>query len=228
MKNYEILKNYNILYIEDDKNILNNLKEILEDFVKEIYTANNTSEAFKIIKENHIDVIISDILLGDKNGLEFISFLKNNGYDIPFILITAYTETDYLLNAIKLRAANYLVKPIRVKELLDSLYEVVLPKYQEKELKKSNILYKIASIICESKQLDVIKYIVKSLDDDYTFSLSYSDIMKEIDISKPTLVKLFKDLQSKGIIQRLPKRRYKIDIYKLDETFKEINEKELN
>ena len=219
MKNYDILKEFNVLYIEDDKSLLKNLSEILEDFVKNIYTSDNTTDAFKILKEKHIDVIISDILIGDKNGLEFISFIKQNGYEIPFILTTAYTETDYLLDAIKLKAVNYLVKPIRIKELLDSLYEVLLPKFQEKELVNNTLLFKIASIVCESKQLEVIKMIVKNIDDDYTFALSYNDIMEKINISKPTLIKLFKDLQDKEVIQKLPKRRYKININKLDEKF---------
>ncbi len=219
MKNYDILKEFNVLYIEDDMSLLKNLSEILEDFVKNIYTADNTKEAYKILKEKHIDVIISDILIGDKNGLEFISFLKQNGIEIPFILTTAYTETDYLLDAIKLKAVNYLVKPIKIKELLDSLYEVLLPVYQEKELINNTLVFKIASVICESKQLEVIKMIVKNMDDEYTFSLSYNDIMNEIDISKPTLIKLFKELQDKEVIQKLPKRRYKININKLEEKF---------
>jgi len=223
MKNYDILKKFNILYIEDDVNLLKNLSEILEDFVNKIYLADNTKEAYKILKENHIDVIITDILIGEKNGLEFISFLKQNSIQLPFILTTAYTETDYLLDAIKLKATNYLVKPIKIKELLDSLYEILLPKYQEKELINNTLLFKIASIICESKQLEVIKMIVKQMDDEYTFSLSYSDIMQKIEISKPTLVKLFKDLIEKEILQKLPKRKYKINIKKIDELFLQIN-----
>jgi len=219
MKNYDILKEFNVLYIEDDVNLLKNLSEILVDFVKNIYTTDNTTDAYKILKEKHIDVIISDILIGDKNGLEFISFLKQNGIEVPFILTTAYTETDYLLDAIKLKAANYLVKPIKIKELLDSLYEILLPIYQEKELLDSTLLFKIASLVCESKQLEVIKMIVKNMDDEYTFSLSYNDIMEKINISKPTLIKLFKDLQDKEVIQKLPKRRYKININKLEEKF---------
>jgi len=219
MKNYDILKEFNVLYIEDDVNLLKNLSEILVDFVKNIYTTDNTTDAYKILKEKHIDVIISDILIGDKNGLEFISFLKQNGIEVPFILTTAYTETDYLLDAIKLKAANYLVKPIKIKELLDSLYEILLPVYQEKELLDSTLLFKIASVVCESKQLEVIKMIVKNMDDEYTFSLSYNDIMEEINISKPTLIKLFKELQDKEVIQKLPKRRYKININKLEEKF---------
>jgi DNA-binding NtrC family response regulator len=219
MKNYDILKEFNVLYIEDDKDLLKNLSEILEDFVKNLFVAENTTDAYKILKEKHIDVIISDILIGDKNGLEFISFLKQNGMETPFILTTAYTETDYLLDAIKLKAVNYLVKPIKIKELLDSLYEVLLPVYQEKELVNSTLLFKIASVICESKQLEVIKMIVKNMDDEYSFSLSYNDIMDEINISKPTLIKLFKDLQDKEVIQKLPKRKYRININKLDELF---------
>jgi len=223
MKNYDILKEFNVLYIEDDTSLLKNLSEILEDFVKNIYTADNTTDAYKILKEKHIDVIISDILIGDKNGLEFISFLKQNGIEIPFILTTAYTETDYLLDAIKLKAVNYLVKPIKIKELLDSLYEVLLPKHQEKELLNSTLLFKIASVICESKQLEVIKMIVKNLDNEYTFALSYNDIMDEINISKPTLIKLFKDLQDKEVLQKLPKRKYKINTAKLEEIFLNSN-----
>jgi len=219
MKNYDILKEFNVLYIEDDTSLLKNLSEILEDFVKEIYITDNTTDAYKILKEKHVDVIISDILIGDKNGLEFISFLKQNGIEIPFILTTAYTETDYLLDAIKLKAVNYLVKPIKIKELLDSLYEVLLPVYQEKELINNTLVFKIASVICESKQLEVIKMIVKNMDEEYTFSLSYNDIMNEIDISKPTLIKLFKDLQDKEVLQKLPKRKYKINIAKLDKLF---------
>jgi len=220
MKNYDILKEFNVLYIEDDASLLKNLSEILEDFVKNIYTTDNTTDAYRILKEKHIDVIISDILIGDKNGLEFISFLKQNGIEIPFILTTAYTETDYLLDAIKLKAVNYLVKPIKIKELLDTLYEILLPKYQEKELINSTLLFKIASVICESKQLEVIKMIVKNLDEEYSFSLSYNDIMEEINISKPTLIKLFKDLQDKEVLQKLPKRKYKINVNRLEEVFK--------
>jgi len=225
MKNYDILKEFNVLYIEDDTSLLKNLSEILEDFVKEIYITDNTTDAYKILKEKHVDVIISDILIGDKNGLEFISFLKQNGIEIPFILTTAYTETDYLLDAIKLKAVNYLVKPIKIKELLDSLYEVLLPVYQEKELINNTLVFKIASVICESKQLEVIKMIVKNMDEEYTFSLSYNDIMNEIDISKPTLIKLFKDLQDKEVLQKLPKRKYKINIAKLDKLFLNSNVK---
>ncbi len=216
MKNYEVLKNFSVLYIEDDLDLQKNMTEVLEDFVKNIYYTDLLNEAFKLIKIKHIDLIISDILVGDKNALEFVSFLKNQGIEIPFILTTAYTNTDYLLEAISLKAVNYLVKPIKIKQLLDNMYEILYPKFQEKKLLKDKLFFKTISLICDSKQTEVIRLIVDSLDDEYILSLSYQDIMDRIDISKPTLIKIFKNLIDHEIMVKLPKRKYKFNIYKLN------------
>ena len=212
----DILKNFSILYIEDDLDLQANTVEILEDFVQNIYYTDSLTEAHKTVKTKHVDLIISDILVGEKNAIDFIEFLKKQNIDIPFILTSAYTNTEYFLDAIKLKVASYLVKPIKIKQLLESMYEVLYPKYQEKEILKDKIAFKTLSMICDSKQMEVIKLIVDSLDKNYVFSLSYQDIMQRIDISKPTLIKLFKQLLDKEIIIKLPKRKYKFNIYKLD------------
>ena len=65
-KNLDILKNINILYLEDDENLLKHTSDILEDFVANIYGVKNTIDAMKILLEKKEDVIISDILL-EKN-----------------------------------------------------------------------------------------------------------------------------------------------------------------
>ena len=212
----DILKNFSILYIEDDLDLQTNTVEILEDFVQKLYYTDSLNEAHKIVKTKHVDLIVSDILVGEKNAIEFIKFLKKQDIDIPFILTSAYTNTEYFLDAIKLKVASYLVKPIKIKQLLEGMHEVLYPKYQEKEILKDKIAFKTLSMICDSKQMEVIRLIVDSLDEDYTFSLSYQDIMQRIDISKPTLIKLFKQLLDKEIIIKLPKRKYKFNIYKLE------------
>ncbi|MFB1033065.1 MAG: response regulator, partial [Aliarcobacter cryaerophilus] len=60
-KNLDILKNINILYLEDDENLLKHTSDILEDFVANIYGVKNTIDAMKILLEKKVDVIISDI-----------------------------------------------------------------------------------------------------------------------------------------------------------------------
>ncbi len=216
-RDLDILKEFNILYIEDDLNLLRNGTEILQDFVKNIYPANNTKKALEILQKNKVDVIISDILLEDDNGIEFIKKIRKEfSIQTPVILTTAYTDTNYLLESIKLKIENYIVKPINIKELLHTIHDTVLPMMQKKEIKRSYNIIKTISVICDSKQIEVIRFIVNHLDKENIFDFSYSDIMQKIDISKPTLVKIFKTLLDKGILVKLQRSRYLFDEDRLD------------
>ena len=97
-----ILHEFNILYLEDDENLLKHTKDILEDFVNNIYAVKTISEALDILLNKKVDVIISDILLKDENGIDFLKQIKNKNINIPTILTTAHTDTQYLLDAIRL------------------------------------------------------------------------------------------------------------------------------
>lgn len=208
IKNLDILKNFNILYLEDDENLLKHTSDILDDFVRELYSVKTTVEAMNIILSKNIDVIISDILLENENGINFLKYLKSKDINIPSILTTAHTDTDYLLEAIKLKVENYIVKPINIEELLITLHDVLLPKIQERELRKNSNIIKTIGAISDGKQVEIIKYIFNNLDRKNTFCASYSDIMEQFSISKPTLIKLFKDLADKNILVKVAHKTY--------------------
>lgn len=210
-KNLDILKNINILYLEDDENLLKHTSDILEDFVANIYGVKNTIDAMKILLEKKVDVIISDILLENENGINFLKYIKNKDIQIPAILTTAHTDTNYLIESIKLKVENYLLKPINIDELLNSLYDVILPKIQEKEIKKNSNIIKTIGAITDSKQVEIIKYIFNNLDENNNFFGSYSEIMEQFSISKPTLIKLFKDLADKNILIKISHKTYQFD-----------------
>ena len=210
-KNLDILKNINILYLEDDENLLKHTSDILEDFVANIYGVKNTIDAMKILLEKKVDVIISDILLENENGINFLKYIKNKDIQIPAILTTAHTDTNYLIESIKLKVENYLLKPINIDELLNSLYDVILPKIQEKEIKKNSNIIKTIGAITDSKQVEIIKYIFNNLDENNNFFGSYSEIMEQFSISKPTLIKLFKDLADKNILFKTQHKTYQFD-----------------
>ncbi|MGJ0342030.1 response regulator [Aliarcobacter cryaerophilus] len=210
-KNLDILKNINILYLEDDENLLKHTSDILEDFVANIYGVKNTIDAMKILLEKRVDVIISDILLENENGINFLKYIKSKDILIPAILTTAHTDTNYLIESIKLKVENYLLKPINIDELLNSLYDVILPKIQEKEIKKNSNIIKTIGAITDSKQVEIIKYIFNNLDENNNFFGSYSEIMEQFSISKPTLIKLFKDLADKNILIKISHKTYQFD-----------------
>lgn len=206
-----ILQNFNVLYLEDDENLLKHTRDILEDFVNNIYAVKTISEALDILLNKKVDVIISDILLKDENGIDFLKHIKNKNINIPTILTTAHTDTQYLLDAIRLKVENYIIKPINIKELLDSLHDILLPIAQKKEIQKNNNLIKTISAITDGKQVAIIKYIINNLDKDNLFIASYTDIMESFSISKPTLIKLFKELAEKNILIKVQHKTYRFN-----------------
>ncbi|HJE02385.1 Nitrogen assimilation regulatory protein [Aliarcobacter thereius] len=210
-RDLEILKNFNILYLEDDEDLLRHTKDILEDFVDNIYAVQNSVDAMKIVLEKKVDVIISDILLKNENGINFLKYLKNKNIFIPTILTTAHTDTVYLLEAIKLKVENYIIKPIEIDELLNTLHDLLLPKIQEDEIKRNQNIIKTIGIICDNKQVEIVKYIFNNLDENNHFCASYTEIMEQFSISKPTLIKLFKDLADKNILTKIAHKTYKFD-----------------
>ena len=114
-KNLDILNNFNILYLEDDVDLLRHTTDIIEDFVHKIYPVKTSKEAMEILLNHKVDVIISDILLKDENGIDFLKHIQNEkNIHIPTILTTAHTDTKYLLDAIKLKVENYIIKPIKI------------------------------------------------------------------------------------------------------------------
>ncbi|AXX91955.1 response regulator [Malaciobacter molluscorum LMG 25693] len=216
-KDLNILNKFNILYLEDDENLLKHTHDVLIDFVNEIYAVKTSKEALEVLKNKKVDVIISDILLENENGIDFLKNLKEDrNINIPTILTTAHTDTKYLLDAIKLKVENYIIKPINIKELLTTLHDILLPIVQEKELRRNNHVIKTISAITDSKQVDIIKFIINNLDNNNIFSASYSDIMDRINISKPTLIKLFKELAEKHILIKIQHKTYRFDENALD------------
>ncbi len=209
-RDLNILKHFNILYLEDDKSLLTHTKDILDDFVKKIYAANTSQEALEILEKEKIDVIVSDILLENENGIDFLRELKKDkNLAIPTILTTAHTDTKYLLEAIKLKVENYIVKPINIKELLNTLHDILFPIIQTQEIKKHLNVIRTISAITDSKQVEVVKYIINNLDKNNQLIASYTDIMDTISISKPTLIKLFKELAEKKILIKVAHKTYK-------------------
>ena len=113
-----ILKNLNVLYIEDEENIRLNIKKVLLLLCKNVFDTGSVEGAKEILEKQRIDIIISDINLPKQNGLDFVEEIRKINKKIPVILLSAYTETNYLLKATKLKLIDYLTKPVNFAGLL--------------------------------------------------------------------------------------------------------------
>ena len=204
------LKDIELLYVEDDENVLNQTKLILDDFVKEVIVAKNGEEALEILKDRSVDIIVADINMPKMNGIEMIKVIKKElNLDIPCIITTAHTDTEYLLDAINLKVDGYIVKPINIKDLINTIYNVMLPIIQKKEIDGCAHVVESLSALVGGKKIEILKYIIDNLDEENIFYGSYQDIMEALDVSKPTVVNMFKQLISAGILEKIKNKVYR-------------------
>lgn len=115
------LKHMTILYIEDEVNIRLNISKTLQLICKNVLVAPDAEIALDLYNTNTIDIILSDINLPGMSGLEFTRLVREKDRLIPVILLTAHTNTSFLLEAAKLRLIDYLTKPISFEVLHDAL-----------------------------------------------------------------------------------------------------------
>lgn len=204
-----IIAQMKILCVEDEPQALSQLKLSLESFCKELYCAKDGQEALDILEENKVDVIISDIKMPRLDGLELLEIVKSKYKDTAVILVTAHSESEYLLRAIKLQADGYILKPLNLQELLSLIIRGSGKKFLEGELTQKNLLLKVLKTI-GGKRVQIIEYIFNNIDKDRNFVGTYDEIINSLGASKPTVVNTFKVLIEDGILIRVKNGHYKL------------------
>ncbi len=140
-----------ILVVDDDASIRNMLLIVLKDEDRELVPAVDTMEALKILSEERIDLLVSDIKMPDITGIALLKKVKSVNPDLPVIMITAYASTDEAVEAMKLGAFDYVTKPFNI----DELKVVVERALNVNELKKENIKLK-EEIDCRDRYENLI------------------------------------------------------------------------
>ena len=133
MKNYRA----HILVVDDDDGIRNLLKKFLKDNNYLVNTASDSEEAKKKISIIKFDLIILDIMMPGKSGLEFLNENKNT-IDTPIILLTAKGEAKERIEGLEIGADDYLPKPFEPKELLLRIKNILSKTLQKNLLRKIN------------------------------------------------------------------------------------------
>lgn len=103
---------------EDDKSLNKIISTKLKQAHYQVFSVFDGQEALDLMAEQHIDLLITDIMMPGKDGYETLSDLRAAGYQLPVLMITARSQMESLEQAFKLGVDDYLVKPLRLSELL--------------------------------------------------------------------------------------------------------------
>ncbi len=104
------MRHNKVLIIDDEPELRNLIKRLLELEGFSILIAGNSAEALEILNKNEIDIVVSDVRLPDKSGLELLPIIKKQFPLIEVIILTAYGRIEDGVNAIKEGAFDYIVK----------------------------------------------------------------------------------------------------------------------
>lgn len=120
-----------LLIIEDDVNILNCLKKELMQNGLCIDVANNGIEGEEKAFVNDYDLILLDLSLPDKTGMDILKYLRSEGIDTPIIVITGNNSPHNISNILNYGADDYIVKPFEY-EVLEARINAVIRRFNGK------------------------------------------------------------------------------------------------
>lgn len=126
----------NLLIVDDEYYYAEGIKNTLEHsdlFFDAIFCAYSMEQAIEIFRTKSVEILISDIEMPHGSGLELVDWVLNNGYNTETIFLTAYSNFDYALSAIKLQSSDYLLKPIAKEDLIRCV-KTVITDYKRKQM----------------------------------------------------------------------------------------------
>ncbi|MBF0484653.1 MAG: response regulator [Candidatus Omnitrophica bacterium] len=124
-QNEDMVYKNTVLVIDDDESARILLKRFLDKEDYEVFIAASGPEGLEIIEKNKIDVLITDINLGEMNGIEVLQQAKKFHPDIEGIVITGQKDEALAIESLRAGASDYINKPINLDELLISLQKAV-------------------------------------------------------------------------------------------------------
>ncbi|WP_206732234.1 response regulator transcription factor [Halarcobacter mediterraneus] len=220
---YEILKDLKILFVEDENNISKLLKNAVSDYFYSFITAKDGKEGIEKYKNTSPDIVISDIMMPNLDGLEMTKVLREIDESLPIIILSAFSDKEKLLKAIDLGINKYFIKPFNPEELLEYLSTLAEKLDKQRILcinkhfsydKNSKNLYEKDELIKLSKREKMfLSLLIKNKKTFVSNELMKKELWEEAEVSPErirTFIKRFRQKTKKELIKNISGQGYLI------------------
>jgi len=216
----EELKNVPILCVEDEDGIRKVIVDTLKYYFDDVYEARDGNEAYELYLDYKPKIILTDIQMKNCDGVELVKRIRQNDPHTAIIMLTAYSNEEYLMDLINLNINHFILKPLNLKKLNEALLKylkksldtITLHKNLMLDLQKRELVYNENEIIVLRKREKDFLYLLYNRKDGI---LTYNEIEEELWLEKEmtthALKSFIKDLRHKlpiNVIKNVPQEGY--------------------
>ncbi len=223
----EQFKNYSILCVEDEDGIRKRLVNTLKYYFDDVLEASNGEDGYDLYCEYKPNIILSDIEMPGKNGVEMVSKIRENDLKTIIIMVTAYSNEEYLLDLINLNINHYILKPVNADNLLDGITKglgdkltksLIFSKECYFDIKKYEFYFKDQVITLRKREKEFLNLLYENRNQVLTYDQIEEYIWKDKSMSMSALKTFIKELRQKlpiELIQNVPQIGYKLEKFNL-------------
>ncbi|CAA6813582.1 MAG: diguanylate cyclase/phosphodiesterase (GGDEF & EAL domains) with PAS/PAC sensor(s) [uncultured Sulfurovum sp.] len=155
-----------LLYVEDNSETRELTTIILQSYFNNVITAKNGVDGLHKFQNYAVDLIITDIEMPELDGISMIKQIRSINKDIPILVISAYNDTNYLMESIQQSVQGYIIKPIQrkqFKEAISKIKNTIVQKYSQEEnnslLKQYQEITDHSAIVSKTTFQGIITYV---------------------------------------------------------------------
>jgi len=150
-----------LLVVDDEKSICDIVGQYLRMKGYVVTCAGSAEAAIEIIKQNSIDLVLSDIKMPGMSGVELLKWVREYNRSLPVVMTTGFPTLDTAIEALKLGAFDYLTKPFHLEEIAEKIKRALINKQLEEEnllFSKLVSLHEVTKILASTYQLPELNH----------------------------------------------------------------------
>jgi C4-dicarboxylate-specific signal transduction histidine kinase len=133
-----------VLFVEDEELLRAIYQRILHKMVDRLYIAENGKAGLEAFEKHKPDLVITDIMMPVMDGLEMVEKIRETDKTVKLVILSAYGEAEYFMEAIKVGVNHFLLKPVETKKLTGLVEELSNSILLERKVKEQELQRKLA------------------------------------------------------------------------------------
>lgn len=220
----EQFKTYSILCVEDEDGIRKRIVNSLKYYFDDVLEASNGEEGYDLYTEYKPDIILSDIEMPNKNGIDMVRKIRKRDLNTTIIMVTAYSNEEYLLDLINLHINHYILKPVYTDNLFNGIVDalgekikknLIFSEYCYFDVQSFELIFNDEIVNLRKRDKDFLLLLYKNKNNVVPYSLIEEYIWKDKSMSMSALKTFVKEVRQKlpeDFIQNIQQTGYLLQI----------------